>query len=209
MSPRRYEMRARADSRAATRERIVRATIDLSFELERVDVTLEQIARRADNSVQTILRHFGTRDALMAVAIAHGVAEVAAERRDPGAGVDANITLLVSHYERRGRFVLRLLAADDGIDDTDGTDGTDGSETGTVTGPGKLLHRSWVEDVFGTELPPPGPRRDALVDMLVVVTDVYAWKLLRLDRGLDRNTTEDRVRTMTRFIVTEFRKGAS
>jgi AcrR family transcriptional regulator len=200
MSPRRYRMRTRADSTAATRERIVRATIDLSFEEERVDLTLEQIARRAETTVQTILRHFGTRDGLMAAANEHASAEIAAERYDPDGGVDANITLLVSHYERRGRFVLRLLAAA-------ATDS--GDDARAVTGPGKLLHRRWVEDVFAAELPAPGPGRDALVDMLVVATDVYAWKLLRLDRGLDRGTTEDRIRTMSRSILNQYRKGAS
>ncbi|MFI7672186.1 TetR/AcrR family transcriptional regulator [Actinophytocola sp. NPDC049390] len=204
MSPRRYEMRARADSSAATRQRIVRATIDLAFELERVDATLDQIARRAETSVQTILRHFGTRDGLMTAAIEHAGADVAEERRDPAGGIDANIARLVSHYERRGRFVLRLLAADDTAGDATGDEAAR-----TVTGPGKLLHRRWVEDVFADELPARGPRHDSLVDMLVVTTDVYAWKLLRLDRGLDVHTTEDRIRTMTRSILNESREGAS
>jgi hypothetical protein len=34
------------------------------------------------------------------------------------------------------------------------------------------------------------------VDLLVVATDVYAWKLLRRDRGLSRNQTTERVRRL-------------
>lgn len=181
-------MRVRAESAALTKERILRATIDLAMEELRVDLTLEQVARRASTSVQTILRHFGTRDALVAAAIERGSAEVAEERRAPGAGVDANLALLVDHYEGRGRFVLSLLARDDAM-------------SRAVTAPGKGLHRRWVEEVFGPELPDDG--QDAVVDMLVVVTDVYAWKLLRLDRGLDRATTEDRIRAMARAILNE------
>jgi len=36
--------------------------------------------------------------------------------------------------------------------------------------------------------------REELTDLLVVATDVYTWKLLRRDRGLDRPTAEARVR---------------
>jgi AcrR family transcriptional regulator len=179
-------MRARAESTASTRERILRAIIDLAMAEMSVDVTLEQVAGRAGTSVQTILRHFGSRDALVAEATEQGAAEVAEERRAPGGGVDANLTLLVDHYESRGRFVLSLLDRDD-------------AAAQAVTTPGKDLHRRWVEEVFGPRLPDRG--RDALVDMLVVVTDVYAWKLLRLDRGLDRAATEDRIRAMARAIL--------
>jgi AcrR family transcriptional regulator len=188
VSPRRYEMRARAESASATRARIVRATLDLAEHAQSLDFTLDQVAQCAGTSVQTILRHFGTRDGLVTAAIAQASAEVAGERRAPGAGVDADITALVDHYERRGPFVLRLLAQDD-----------DASRA--VTEPGKQLHRQWVAEVFADALPAAGPRRDALVDMLVVVTDVYAWKLLRLDRGLDRDTVEARIRNMTRSIL--------
>jgi AcrR family transcriptional regulator len=186
MAQRRYEMRTRADSAAATRDRVVRATLELAERTLSVDFTLDQVAREAGTSVQTILRHFGSRAGLVTEAIARGGAEVAAERRAPGGGIDADIASLVDHYERRGPFVLRLLGLDD---DT----------ARAITGPGRELHRQWVRDVFEAELPAGG--REAVVDMLVVVTDVYAWKLLRLDRGLDRATTEARIRTMARSIL--------
>jgi hypothetical protein len=49
---------------------------------------------------------------------------------------------------------------------------------------------------FGPLLPTGGPPADERVDLLVVATDVYTWKLLRRDRGLDRANAEHRVHTL-------------
>ena len=84
MAAREYEIRARADSAAATRDGILTATIALAYELENVDFSLDLVAVRAGRSVQTILRHFGSRDALFEAAIQRGMAEVAAERGEAG-----------------------------------------------------------------------------------------------------------------------------
>ncbi len=45
------------------------------------------------------------------------------------------------------------------------------------------MHRDWVETIFALRSSPGG---EDLVDLLVVATDVYTWKLLRRDRGLLR-----------------------
>lgn len=190
MTTRPYQMRARAAAAEATRDEILSATIALAYELERVDFALDQVAKRAGRSVQTILRQFGSRDALFEAAIQRGAAEVAAERAAPSGDAAEALDLLIEHYELRGRFVLRLLSMGDEY----------GAES--VTGPGRLLHRAWVKEVFG------GPEA-SVVDMLVVVTDVYAWKLLRLDRGLDAAVTRERMGDMTTAILTSTRTAAS
>jgi AcrR family transcriptional regulator len=186
--PRTYESAMRAESAASTRTRIVRATVDLAFLRADVDMTLEEIATRAQTSVKTILRHFGSREALITAGIEAGSVQVAAERYDPGGDVDRSIQLLVAHYELRGVFVLRILAQDQ-----------PGAQR--VAAAGRGVHRAWVESVFAETLGADDGSRDALVDQLVVVTDVYAWKLLRLDRGLSAAETTDRIRSMTRALA--------
>lgn len=183
-----YTLGARADAAQHTREAILDATIALAYELERVDFPLEQVATRAGRSVQTLLRHFGSRDALIEAAVQRGTAQVVAERRPPAGDIPRALELLVAHYELRGRFVLSLLAMG----------GDAGAENVTV--PGRLLHRAWVEEVFvgaiaraadGTEL----------TDLLVVATDVSAWKLLRLDRGLPPDAVRQRMATMAGAVI--------
>jgi AcrR family transcriptional regulator len=186
MAARPYDSPVRAGQRQATHDGILRATIGLAYQRNDIEMTLEQIAAAAGTTVRTVMRHFASRDELIDAAIERGAAEVAAERHDPGGDAARSIELLVEHYERRGPFVLSVLASDQ-----------EGARR--VTASGRLLHRSWVESVFGSDLP--ADDREAVIDMLVVVTDVYAWKLLRLDRGLDVATTVHRIRAMTRSLL--------
>jgi AcrR family transcriptional regulator len=188
VTPRRYESTVRADAAQATRDRIVRAAVDLAYERGDLEMTLEQIAARADTTVRTVMRQFGSRDAVIEAGTELASAEVAAERHDPGGDRERSIRLLVEHYEKRGAFVLRLLASEL-------------PSAQRVTATGRLMHRAWVEEVFATDLPADPAARDETVDLLVVATDVYAWKLLRLDRGLDEATTTDRIRGLTRRIL--------
>ena len=70
-----------------------------------------------------------------------------------------------------------------------------------VTEHGRRLHRAWVEEVFAPFL---AESEDAeeLTDLLVVATDVYAWKLLRRDRGLGRLRTERRMHHLVTALLT-------
>ncbi|MDQ6774123.1 MAG: TetR/AcrR family transcriptional regulator [Candidatus Dormibacteraeota bacterium] len=186
---RQYVMKARAEGAEDTRRRILAATIDLHYERLGRDITLEQIAERASVAVQTVLRNFGSRAALLDAAVQAAVAVVVEERRATPGDVNAAVTALFDHYERVGRNVLRLLAQE------------------TISGApnlsaGRTLHRQWVEGVFAPQLAGhPQEARESLTDRLVVVTDVYAWKLLRVDRGLSRRQAQNRVRQMIAAMV--------
>ena len=67
---------------------------------------------------------------------------------------------------------------------------------------GRTLHREWVEDMFGTELPLEPIERDRIIDALVVATDVYSWKLLRRDRRLTVAEVRDRMLLMIDGVLT-------
>ncbi|GIF49888.1 TetR family transcriptional regulator [Asanoa ferruginea] len=187
-SRRGYTMRARSDAKAATRQRILRSVLELSEEKMTIEITLDEVAARAGTSVQTVLRHFGSRDGLLDEAVAAASAEVVEERRAPAGDPAAAVRVVVAHYERRGDFVLRMLSQEHD------------PRIAAVVGPGKLLHRAWVEEMFGPLLARPADR-EALVDLLVVATDVYAWKLLRRDRGLDAATVEARMLALVDAIL--------
>jgi hypothetical protein len=58
-----------------------------------------------------------------------------------------------------------------------------------------------VEQVFAEHLPEQSDARSRLVDVLVVATDVYAWKLLRADRGLSVEEVHDRMALMTAALL--------
>jgi AcrR family transcriptional regulator len=174
---------------ARTRAGILGAALSLGYEDLDVDPTLERVAERAGVSVQTVLRHFGSRDALLSAAAEAGRQEVLAERVPPDGGIDEALATLVAHYALRGAFSLEML----------GRERTD-PRAAAVTSGGKRLHRTWVETVFAERLRAAGDR-EALVDLLVVATDVYTWKLLHLDRGLPAGVVAERMRTLADAIL--------
>src|SRR5215469_15854785 len=107
---RNYTMRARAESTTETRERILDAVIALSEEKLSLEIVLADVAERAGVSVQTILRHFGTRQGLFEHAQTRQVAQVRSERTTPIGDAASAVETIVAFYDRLGEWSLRLQA---------------------------------------------------------------------------------------------------
>ena len=184
-------MANRSASVAQTQGRILQAVLELSTEKLTVEIVLADVAARSGVTVQTILRHFGSRDGLFDAAVTFATAEVEAERMTPIGDVAEAIRVIVDHYEARGDWVLALL----------GQERSD-ERIRSVTTVGKAVHRRWVETVFEPQLSSSdGAEREPTVDLLVVATDVYAWKLLRRDAGRSREQTERRMSHLVEAIL--------
>lgn len=178
MPSRPYDMTLRARRAAETTDRIVDAAEALLTEGPASAATLKAIAARAGVTVQTVLRHLGSRDGCLD-AVGHRVAARVDEQRGRSAPGDVAgaIADLVSHYEADGRLILNLLAQE-----------ADGDPLVVrATEEGRRYHRRWVLRCFGPRLP---DHVEARVDALVAATDLYVWKLLRLDLGRSREATE-------------------
>lgn len=189
MKTRKYEMAARQQAKDATREAILAAAIDTFTAAQSFDITLPAVAKRAGITVKTVLRHFGNRETLIDAAWSRAYQDVLDERTPPSASTGDALRVLIAHYERRGDLVLAILAdADD-------------PRAQQMSATGRLAHREWVEKVFDTGLPTDPARRTRLIDVLVVATDVYAWKLLRRDRGLSVDDVQDRMTLMTESLL--------
>lgn len=186
-----YDMRARAETAERTRERILQATIEAGDDKPIAAIVLPDVAQRAGVTVQTVLRQFGSREGLLDAAADYAVTRVGDERVTPPGDVEAAVRVLFDHYEKRGDSVMRLLAQESWDD-----------RARKVTDAGRSLHREWVVGVFEPLLVNRGRRdQDQLLDLLVVSTDVYTWKLLRRDRGLSRPAAERRVLRMLDAIL--------
>jgi AcrR family transcriptional regulator len=190
MKKRPYDMRARGQAKAATREAVISAAID-TFTAERsLSITLGPVAERAGVTVKTILRHFGSREALIDAASSRAYRDSVAERSALPDDREAALRVLIAHYERRGHMILGVLADED-----------KDPRAQRICDAGRVAHRAWVDELFGTSLPAQRGTRTRLIDALVVATDVYAWKLLRLDRGLSADEVHDRMRLITEAIL--------
>jgi len=187
--PRPYRMRARAQTTAATRGRILRAVLELHVERFHDQITLDEIAGRAGVTVQTVLRQFGSRDRLVTAAAEVATNEVIAQRSAAPVGdVAGAIENLLDHYQQWGRSALRLLVQEDRV-----------PQFRAIAEGGRAAHYAWVERTFA-------PFLDETMDpllraKLIALTDVYTWKLLRLDLGLDRTETAWALASMIRAVV--------
>jgi AcrR family transcriptional regulator len=179
-----YRSAVRDERAAATRARIVEAAQDL-FADHSQEFTVERVASMAAVSVQTALRAFGSRSGLILAAVGtfraeHGPEQIEHVRIEPFATIDAAVTSLFDDYESIGDRVIRMLAEEHRI--------AGFAEMSTV---GRDMHRQWVEAAFSRRLPRRrGRARRDVVTALLAATDVYVWKLLRRDFGLDRAAAE-------------------
>jgi hypothetical protein len=140
------------------------------------------------------LRHFGSKEGLIAAAGDAIRTQVEAQRRTAPVGdVTGAVENLFDHYEAEGDSVLRALAQEGMY-----------ASIRDLTDRGRLLHQEWVERTFAPYLAGVTEAdRDRLRAQLIAITDVYVWKLLRRDQGLERRDAELAVREMIDGVTEE------
>lgn len=170
-------MDTRAAAAAATRDRIAVAAEHAFTTQWYDDVTIRGIAADAGVSQQTVLNHFATKDDLCAAALERFVAGIHSRRDSVAPGdLDHAVTVLVEDYEKTGDATLRMLAVEERVRAIE-----------PWLAQGRREHERWVASIFAAALDGlEGADRRRRLAQLVVATDVYAWRLLRRDRGMSR-----------------------
>jgi AcrR family transcriptional regulator len=189
---RQYRMETRAASAEQTQQRILNAARDLFTHHWLDEVTLDDVARQAGVTVQTVLRRFGSKDGLVTAVGAHLREEVVAQRgQAPVGDVPGAVRNLFDHYEGVGDIVLRALAQEGMF-----------PAVRALTDAGRQFHYAWVGRAFAPYLDQvTGQERERLRAQLISVTDVYIWKLLRRDLGLEREQAELALRGLIDGVV--------
>jgi AcrR family transcriptional regulator len=183
---RHYAMTARAAKAEATRVRIRAAAAELYCNAPLEDFTLEAVAGRAETTVQTVLRIFGSKDELTYAALDEMAAGGVFLKPAPAGDIKAAVSTFFDIYESVGDLVMQRLneerrrpALKPALDQ------------------GRENHRDGVRTAFAPQLDRlRGAARAELLTTLVVITDVYVWKLLRRDMALSRPAAEAVVRKM-------------
>jgi AcrR family transcriptional regulator len=180
-------MSVRAEATEATRQRIAAAAVQAFSEKWYDEVTIRGVASDAGVALQTVRNHFATKEELFLAAIEEIGTGIESVRFAVTPGdVDGAISTLVDDYERNGDANLRLLAVEPRV-----------PVVQPVMARGRAGHQKWVETVFAAALVGlRGKARARRIAQLVAVTDVYAWKLLRHDKGLDRDQTIAAIREL-------------
>lgn len=184
-----YDRTRRAAAAEETTRKIVDSTERLLAGGTLGALTLPAIAAGAGVTVQTVIRHLGSRDGCLAAVRERVARRVDEQRRvaEPG-DVAGALRGLLHHYESEGRLILHLLAQ-----------AADEPWKQEAAESGRLYHRAWVVWSFGPLLPDPIP--EPTIDALVAATDLYVWRLLRLDLGRSADATAHVIETLTRAIL--------
>lgn len=145
-------------------------------------VSMRRVAAKANVSLSTVVRHFGTKDALLAALVSQGGEDEERDevRRNMAPGdVTAAVRVVVDDYEEAGQRLMHMLAQEHRF-----------PALSELLDLGRRGHRKWVRWAFSPQL---AGRTTAgktqLENLLVVATDVYTWKLLRIDRRLSARAT--------------------
>jgi AcrR family transcriptional regulator len=173
-------MVARAEAAQATGSRVLDVALELFTDRPYEDVSVEEIAQRAEVTKRTVLRRFGSKESLFLAAMERGgVEEMQARNEAPVGDIAGAVANVIAHYERWGRNRLRLLSQEDRI-----------PVVATDVAIGRRYHWSWVERTFAPLTKGlSGRARKRRIAALVALTDVYTWKLLRHDLGLSQADT--------------------
>jgi AcrR family transcriptional regulator len=185
-------MATRAAAAAATRASIAGTWLALSGELDYDEITLDAVAARAEVTVQTVIRHFGSKEELF-VTVAQEVGAEEELRREaaPIGDVDGAVRAVSEHYERIGDVVLRLLGQENRF-----------PAIREITDEGRRIHYEWVDKTFAPLLASwKGAARRRRRAQLIALTDVYMWKLLRRDVGLGRRETPTAMAEMVTAVL--------
>lgn len=191
-SPKRgYRQSARALAAEATAERIVDAFEAQMQQRWFDEIRLDDIARAADVTTQTVIRRFGSKEGLLE-GLQQRISKVVGVRRDvPEGAVDAAVASLIEDYEEHGDIVMRVLAQEDRF-----------TACRTVTDVGRREHRKWIAKAFAPWLAPMAPSaRQQAEDALVVAGDLYVWKLVRRDMQRPISEYRDIMETMLAAAV--------
>jgi AcrR family transcriptional regulator len=185
-------MVARAQATAATAQRILDAAEELFDQLPYDHVALSAVATQAGVTVQTVIRRFNSKDGLFTAVAQRRRSRIRSGReRAPVADPEGAVRNTVDHYELWGDAILHQLAQESRVPEV-----LRGTEIG------RRYHHGWVRRVFEPLLTKvPIDERELRLTQLVVATDLYTWKILRRDFGLDRSAVEHCMIDMARAIL--------
>lgn len=182
-----YRMQSRAKSTEATRRKILEAAEAAFQELFYDEITLAAIAERSGVTVQTILRHFESKEVLFSASYVHIAEKMGADRGPlPSGDPKAIVGDLVDHYERFGDRILWMLAQEERE-----------PVLKNLADLGRIYHLEWCRQAFAPSLAKlRGKKCERRLAQFVTVTDIYTWKLLRRGRELSREQTKVAMREL-------------
>lgn len=180
MHQRAYDMTKRTEAVEGTKRRIAEAALELFMGRDYDSVSLNEIARAAGVSHQTVLNHCGSKAGVLPLAGVLFSEQVDGLQADAVPGDVASVVHAACvRYEKLGDANVRWTALEARI-----------PEVAERLAEGRANHRAWLEEMFGDGLPDDPDERQRVLLGLFAALDVSTWKLFRRDLELSREQTE-------------------
>jgi AcrR family transcriptional regulator len=190
-------MTKRSDAAGGTRRRIAEAALSLFKERDYDDVSLNEIARVAGVSHQTVLNHCESKAGVLLAAGELFSEEIRNLEVDTVVGdVTSVVHTTCVRYEALGDANARW-----------GAMSTRAPEVAEGLRRGRLSFQAWLEEMLGELLPgadDPDERRRVLLGLHAAL-DVFTWKLLRRDIGLTQEQTEAQLTDLVLGVLARHR----
>lgn len=175
-------MTARATATARTRERITEAMLQRFSRTPYDRIRLENVATDAQVTVQTVIRHFGSKAGLLAAMVESALGRLFTDRAAAlGEEPQSTVVALVRYYEQQGALILKLYA-----------EAYQAPGVPELAARGRAAHVQWCHDAFDDALEhglEETVRRRRLAQV-VTLCDVATWRILRVDCELSPKQTE-------------------
>lgn len=172
-------------------------TVDMIRAGEAGSITLQKVAKVAEVSVQTILRAFSSKEGLLTASLNAQPSEAAEDFLADTTGsenVPVMMSVLYDFYDKIGDTVMKRLADEAHL-----------PELAAANAVGREFHRKFVNQRFAHELDNlREEERHVLFNALMAVTDLYVWRVLRRDEGLDPDAAK---RVVTLLVSRTIGKG--
>jgi AcrR family transcriptional regulator len=190
---RKYELKRRAEGQAATRQRIIEATVKLHATVGPARTTIMDIAKAAGVERVTVYRHFPDEFALLSACGAHYRAQNPPPDMSPWQAIDDPIerlsmalSELYAYYARVAPMLQNVLR-----------DGEISPATWRATEP-RRRYVADLRDVLANGWSARGQQRQRLLAALTLAVDFRTWKLLVADEKL---RPDDAVQMMIGLVL--------
>jgi AcrR family transcriptional regulator len=193
---RKYDGRTRASQAEVRREAVAAAATVEFMERAYEDVTLQSVADAAGVALKTVVRQFGTKEALFLECLKHRKVEEESLRKVDAGDVAGAIRILSDRYEALGESTMRYQRVEDRFATV--------AEMMTIA---RRFHFEWLARVFAPWMPERAPaEKKRRLAQLFTATELYSWWVLRTRLGVDRKACEDAMRATLDALIASWSK---
>lgn len=165
---RRYTQTTRRDQTLARRQQMIQAVFALIDRGSFGEVTLQGVADEAGVSLKTVVRHFGSKEDLLRLAMAEARGLEEDNRSVPVGDLDAVCRVLGERYEAMAEQIYR--SGDVELSYPWFSDWVQMA---------RRSHLDWLAAAFDPWLPPSGPEREDRLMCLFSATEIRSWWAIR------------------------------